>query len=180
MLVVLAILFGASFTVATAWSLGAILLRKLSLTLYRAEERLFAFLLGSASLSALLFVLAALKLVRKGILLPFGILSIGYAFYSGAQRAEGPVFSPVPRLWKLVFAVAFSFFTVLYFFNALAPEVSPDGMAYHLGEVAKYARAHGFVRITTNMYGNLSQGVELLFLYAFLFGKHSAAAFSFA
>lgn len=176
MLVVLAILFGASFTVATAWSLGAILLRKLSLTLYRAEERLFAFLLGSASLSALMFVLAALKLVRKGILLPLGMLLIGYAIYSGGQRAEGPVFSPVPRLWKLVFAVAFSFFTVLYFFNALAPEVSPDGMAYHLGEVAKYARAHGFVRITTNMYGNLSQGVELLFLYAFLFGKHSAAA----
>jgi hypothetical protein len=176
MRVVLAILFGASFTVATAWSLGAILLRKLSLTLYRVEERLFAFLLGSACLSALMFVLAALKLVRRGILLPLGILLIGYAIYSGAHRSKGPVFSPIPRLWKLVFAVGFGFFTVLYFFNALAPEVSPDGMAYHLGEVAKYARAHGFVRITTNMYGNLSQGVELLFLYAFLFGKHSAAA----
>ena len=56
---VLAILFGASLTVATAWSLGAILLRKLSLTLYRAEERLFAFLLGPACLSAIMFVLAS-------------------------------------------------------------------------------------------------------------------------
>ena len=176
MLAVLAILFGASFTVATAWSLGAILLRKLSLTLYRTEERLFSFLLGSAGLSALMFVLAALKLVRKGVLLPLGILLIGYAIYSGAHRAKGPVFSAIPGRWKLVFAIAFGFFTVLYFFNALAPEVSPDGMAYHLGEVAKYARAHGFVRITSNLYGNLSQGVELLFLYAFLFGMHSAAA----
>jgi len=176
MRVVLAILFGASFTVATAWSIGAILLGRLSIRLYRMEERLFAFILGSGCLSGILFALAALKLVRKGILLPLGVLLIGYAFYSGAHRAKGPVFPAVPRLWKFAFAVAFSFFTVLYFFNALAPEVSPDGVAYHLGEVAKYARAHGFVRITTNMYGNLSQGMELLFLNAFLFGKHSAAA----
>ena len=176
MRVVLAILFGAGFTVLTAWSLGAILLRKLSLALYRTEERLFAFMLGSACLSAIMFALAALHLVRRGVLLALGILAIGYAFYSGAHRSKGHAFPAMPKRWTLVFALAFGFFTVLYFFNALAPEVSPDGMAYHLGEVTKYARAHGFVRITTNLYGNLSQGLELLFLHAFLFGKHSAAA----
>jgi hypothetical protein len=37
MRVVLSILFGASLTVATAWALGAIVLRKLALTLYRVE-----------------------------------------------------------------------------------------------------------------------------------------------
>jgi hypothetical protein len=173
---VLAILFGASLTIATAWSIGAIVLRKLSLTLYRIEERLFAFMVGSACLSAIMFALAALKLIHRGVLLALAILAIGYAIYSGAYRSKGPVFPPVPLRWKLVFGVAFSFFTVLYFFNALAPEISPDGMAYHLGEVAKYSRAHGFVRITTNMYGNLSQGMELLFFHAFTFGKHSAAA----
>lgn len=173
---VLAILFGASLTVATAWCIGTIVLRKLSLALYRVEERLFAFLLGSACLSAIMFALAALKLVHKGVLLGLAILAIGYAVYSGAHRPIVPEFPALPRRWKWVFAAAFSFFTVLYFFNALAPEVSPDGMAYHLGEVAKYTRAHGFVKITTNLYGNLSQGIELLFLHAFLFGKHSAAA----
>ena len=61
MRVVLAILFGASLTIVTAWSLGAILLRKLSLALYRAEERLLAFLVGSALLSAIMFVLASLR-----------------------------------------------------------------------------------------------------------------------
>src|SRR5207249_1776434 len=40
----------------------------------------------------------------------------------------------------------------------------------------RYMHAHGFVRITTNMYANLSQGVEMLFLFAFAFGRHSAAA----
>jgi hypothetical protein len=176
MRVVLAILFGAGFTLATAWSIGAILLRKLRLALYRMEERLFAFMLGSACLSAVMFALSALHLVRRGVLLALGILAMGYAFYSGAHRSKGHAFPAMPKRWTLVFALAFGFFTVLYFFNALAPEISPDGMAYHLGEVTKYARAHGFVRITTNLYGNLSQGLELLFLHAFLFGKHSAAA----
>ena len=170
------ILFGASLTIATAWALGAILLRKLSIALYRAEERLFSFLLGSACLSAIMFALATLKLARRGVFLALGILVVGYAFYSGAHRSKGNQFPPLPRLWKWVFAAVFTMFTVLYFFNALAPEVSADGMSYHLGEVAKYYRAHGFVRITTNLYGNLSQGIELLFLHAFTYGKHSAAA----
>jgi hypothetical protein len=173
---VLAALFGASLTIATAWALGAIVLRKLSVALYRVEERLFSFLLGSACLSAIVFALATVKLARRGVFAALGILIVGYAFYSGAHRPKGNQFPPLPRLWKWVFAAVFAVFTVLYFFNALAPEVSPDGMAYHLGEVAKYYRAHGFVRITTNLYGNLSQGVELLFLHAFTYGKHSAAA----
>jgi hypothetical protein len=58
----------------------------------------------------------------------------------------------------------------------MAPEVSPDGSSYHLGWVKRYAAAHGFEGSATSMYGLLSQGVELLFLPAFLIGKHSAAA----
>ena len=58
----------------------------------------------------------------------------------------------------------------------MAPEFSPDGTSYHLSFVAKYARAHGFVRIPTNIYAQLSQGIELLFLMAFTFGRHSSSA----
>ena len=72
--------------------------------------------------------------------------------------------------------VVFGAFTFLYFFNALAPESSPDGMSYHLGVVAKYQRTHGFPRITTDIYASLSEGIELLFLWAFEYGRHSAAA----
>ena len=74
-------------------------------------------------------------------------------------------------------------FTVLAFFHAWAPESSPDGSSYHLGVVAAYVRAHGFERITTNMYASLSGGVEMLFVPAFMIGRHSAAAlvhFAFA
>jgi len=194
MRIVLAILFGSALTAATAWALGAILIRKLSLVFYRAEEWLFSFLVGSACLSAIVFALASVKLARKGVFLALGALSIGYALYTKVLQnvgrtpssARDPLvapshsnaskFPPLPKVWKWLFALIFSGFTVLYFFNALAPEMSPDGMAYHLGEVAKYNRARGLVRIATNMYSNLSQGIELLFLHAFSFGKHSAAA----
>ena len=65
---------------------------------------------------------------------------------------------------------------MLYLANAMAPEVSPDGAGYHLGLVARYLREHGFVRITDNLYAAMPAGVEMLFLFAFAFGRHSAAA----
>jgi len=175
-LTVLAILFGWLFTVATAWALGTLLLRRLSLVFYRWEEPLFAFLIGAALLSAIVFVLCAAHLAWKALFLVIGLVIICYALRSGAHRPRGDSFPPLPQRWRWVFLVIFSAFTVLYFINALEPESSPDGMAYHLGVVAKYQRTHGFPRITTDMYASLSEGIELLFLWAFEFGRHSAAA----
>jgi dolichyl-phosphate-mannose-protein mannosyltransferase len=176
MIRVIPVLFGALFAIATAWSLGMLLFHKLSLALQAWEERLLAFVAGSACLSGILFVLSATRLVRRGILLVLGLAIIGYAVYSGALRLSGKPFPPLPRLWRWVFAAAFVAFTYIGFFNALAPEHSSDGMSYHLGEVLKYQRAHGFPRITTDIYSNLSQGIELLYLFAFDFGRHSAAS----
>ncbi len=70
----------------------------------------------------------------------------------------------------------FGMYVVLYLSNAMAPEASPDGAGYHLGLVARYLREHGFVRITDNLYAAMPAGVEMLFLFAFAFGRHSAAA----
>lgn len=175
-LTVLAILFGWLFTVVTAWALGTLLLRKLSLVFYRGEERLFAFIVGSALLSAIVFVLCAVQLGWKSLFLVLGIAIILYALRSGAHHPRGDSFPPLPRVPRWIFLVVFSAFTVIYFINALEPESSPDGMAYHLGVVAKYQRSHGFPRITTDMYASLSEGIELLFLWAFEYGRHSAAA----
>jgi len=177
----ISILFGAALTIATAWALGAILFRKLAIAFSRLEYHCLAFVAGSACLSAIDFVLAATHLVHKVILLAIAAASIGYAFFSGAHRSSGKQASgkqaeALPRVWKLMFVTVFGAFTVLYFFNAMAPEMSPDGATYHLGEVAMYHRAHGFVRITNNICSNFPQGLELLFLHAFEYGKHSAAA----
>jgi Dolichyl-phosphate-mannose-protein mannosyltransferase len=169
-------LLGALFTVVTAWSLGMLLLRRLAVVLHKWEERLLAFVAGSVCLSAVMFVLSATRLVHRGVLVALALAIIGYAAYSGAFRSAAKPFPPLPRSWGWVFWIGFAVFTVLGFFTALAPEHSTDGMAYHLGVLLHYQRAHGFPRITTDIYANLSEGIELLYLFAFDFGRHSAAS----
>lgn len=173
---VIPVLFGALITVVTAWSLGMLLLRKLSLSFYKWEERLLAFIAGSACLSAIMFILSAVRVVHRGVLGVLAAAIIGYAAYSGALRSDAKPSPPLPRLWRWIFGVGFAVFTYLGFINALAPEHSSDGMAYHLAEVVKYQHAHGFLRITTDMYSNLSQGVELIYLFTLDFGRFSSAS----
>src|SRR3984957_2566961 len=169
MIHVIPILFGALFPAATAWSLGVLLFRRLSLVLHQWEGRLLAFVVGSACLSGIMFALSATFLVRRGILLVVGLGIIGYAIYSGAFRSSGKLFAPLPKVWSWMFALPFAAFTYLGFFSALAPEHSTDGMAYHLGEVLKYRQAHGFVRITTDIYSHPSPGHARCFFFSSFF-----------
>src|SRR5581483_602795 len=138
------------------------------------ENWLFSFLLGGVLVSSLTFLLCTLNLARKGVFLVAGLLILTAAFrYARILPARVDKWD---RFWVGVLILGGSAYFVLYFFNALAPEISPDGSTYQLGLVARYLREHGFHRITTNMYANLSQGLEMLFLFAFAFGRHSAAA----
>src|SRR5207253_951783 len=98
-----------------------------------------------------------------------------FAVRFGVHQPASDRLPPIPRVWRWIFAAIYATFTVLYFFNAMAPEMSPDGTAYHLPIPAAYYHAHGFVRITTTIYANISQGIELLFLFAYAFGRYSAA-----
>jgi hypothetical protein len=156
--------------------LGRLLFRVLKLRFYRAEETLLAFLAGSACLSGIVFALTAAQLAYKGVFLAVGAVAIAAAAWKGLPRESAESFPPLPRFWKLAFGLLFAVFAVVYFTNAMTPERSPDGSTYHLGLVARYYREHGFRRLTTNMYSSLSQGVEMLYLYAFAFGRHSASA----
>ena len=182
------ILFGAAFTVAVSSALGQLLLRRLGVRFWRQEEALFAFLVGAPCLSVLVFLLASVGLVRKGVFLAVGLIVLAACKISfqlvppqagyppGAPAPRGESLPPLLRFWRNLFWAVFGVFTLIYFVNALAPEISADGNTYHLGLVSRYLREHGFRRLTTNMYGNLSQGVEMLFLFAYAFGRHSAAA----
>src|SRR4051812_28570347 len=167
---VLYILFGAGLTVGASTSAGRILMDALKLRLRPAETWLFSFLLGSAVWSTFLFALAAAGLVYKGI-----ILAAGLALCFVAARRSWPKLQRPPR-WFWIAAPGVILYFVLYLANALAPELSPDGTGYHLGLVSRYYRMHGFEGHYENMYAHLSQGVEMLFLSAWAFGRNSAAA----
>jgi hypothetical protein len=170
------ILFGALLTSATSLALGLILFRTLQLRLKRGEERPLAFVTGSALVSAIVFALCCVHLAYKGVFLLLGVAAVGWAVRIGAFRAAEESFPPIPRKWRRALGVVFGGFTILYFFNAMAPEMSPDGTAYHLPIPAAYYHAHGFLPITWNFYGSMPEGMEMLFLVAYAFGKQSAAA----
>ncbi|MBI3207417.1 MAG: glycosyltransferase family 39 protein [Candidatus Solibacter usitatus] len=171
------ILFGVVFTAFTCYTLGALLFQKLRLTFHREEERPLSLLCGAAMLHGIVFVIMTAQVARKGVFLAVGCVILCYGWRRGVFRT--PLSAPLPplsRFWRVSLAVVFAAYGFLYWINAMAPEMSPDGSSYHLGLVARYLREHGFPRITTTMYANLTQGIEMLYAFAFVFGRHSAAS----
>jgi hypothetical protein len=159
----LSILFGALFTVAAATAVGASLLRG------ECKDLALRFVTGAAVLSVAVFSICAAQLAYP---LVFALIGAA-ALYPWRKSLVGQVPGlPHQRLLLL----AFSLYSILYFFNSMAPEASYDGSRYHLALAGRYLREHGFHRIANNMYASLSQGVEMLYLWAFAFGQHSAAA----
>jgi len=177
---VIHILFGAGFTVAICLASGWLLLRRLGVGFRGGEAALFAFPAGAACVSTAVFFLCVVHQARRGVFLWAGLAVIAWAVWVRlSERRPDPQPDLVKRLptpWKILFCLAFTAFFFLYFFNALAPEVSPDGSGYHLENVARYWRLHGFAWDHRTLYSALSQGMEMLFLVAFTFGRHSAAA----
>jgi hypothetical protein len=172
---VLAIFLGALCSGGTSYCFGTFLFRRLNLKLDRTEQLALAFVTGSACFSEVIFLLCSVGLARKEVFVALGVLA-GAAVVCARGNGTRIRFARPPIRWIWVFGVLFAAFGVVYVVNALAPEISPDGSAYHLPFVARYLRAHGFERINQNLYANLTQGIELLFLPAFSLGGHSAAA----
>jgi hypothetical protein len=170
------ILFGAGFTVAVSLALGALLLRRLRITLFGQEGLLLAFPCGAACLSLATFAVCLAGQARASIFLGLGVLAIALAVWDRRRQPRAKSLPPVPRAWAAFALTLCAPFFVVYFFTALAPEVSPDGSGYHLGNVVRFWRAHGFSWEYHSIYSYLAQGMEMLFLVAFSFGRHSAAA----
>jgi len=173
----LAIFFATGFTYVVSLLAGKLVLKLLRVKLSRLEEHFLGFVLGAACLSTIVFALTAAGLAHRGIFLAAGLVIIVLALWRGAHRFSGdPNVTPLPKYWKIVFGVLYTAFGVLYLGNAMLPEASPDGVAYHVAYPASYLAAHHFPRITTSLYAAYPEGVEMLFLFAFAFGKHTAAA----
>lgn len=169
-------LLGASLTIAACYALGAVFIDILRAPLRGAERFPLAFVLGASCLHLILFLFLALHIAYPTVVVLIPTACIALAVWKRAWRLRG---EPMPSLGTplaTVWGVVFAMFTVVYFINAWAPEFSSDGSSYHLGFIARYMRAHGFVAITTNLYASLGEGIELLFLPAFVVGRHSAGA----
>ena len=173
---VLQILFGAAFTIAICTALGGLLLRRLPLPLYREEAALFAFIAGSACTQIVIFTLCAFHQARPVVLAVFGVGTIAAAVLWARPAAKRKPLSRPAAPWLVLFFSIYAAFFTAYFFNALAPEVSPDGSGYHLGNVYRMWQQHGFAWGYHSIYSHMPQGMEMLFLPAYTFGGPSAAA----
>ncbi len=174
----IAALAGAAFTVAACYGLGAIVVARLGARLRRDEKFPLVFILGAALLHLAIFAIMTVHIAYKPVLIALLAACIAAAVVTGDWRlpAEMPGQTPLPRAIRYLFGAIAGAFTVLYLFNAWAPEISPDGSSYHLRLVALYLRAHGFKPILTEVYSTLSGGVDILFVPAFAIGRHSASA----
>src|SRR5580658_4224431 len=169
-------LLGAAATVAGCYAAGALLVDWAKAPLKRIERFPLSFVLGASILHLIIFGVLALKIAYRPLVVGVMAVPIAWAVWKGSWKLQGDAVEPLSRALKTFYGTIFTAFTVIYFFHAWAPESSPDGSSYHLGLVARYLRVHGFEKVITNMYASLSAGVEMLFVPAFVIGKHSAAA----
>ena len=128
-------------------------------------------LVGAALFSTVILAVGLAGGASRPALFAVGVLALASPWFAPALvtfRAR------VSSHWAVsAVMVAFGF---VYLMHAWAPEISPDGMAYHVALPAHYLREGRIGFIPTNIYAQLSQAMEMLYLHAFAFGKHSAAA----
>ncbi len=160
---VLAILFGAAFTICVCVALGRAFI--VDAPLSPSEALVLRFLGGAAILSFVQFWIVLFGLAYWQTFAVVGAIAIGSSTRITFTRC---------RSWLRV--SPFVLFGAYYFVQALKPEASPDGSTYHLGWVAQTFREHGFQANPENFYWAFPKGLEMLYLFAFAFGKHSAAA----
>ncbi len=161
------ILFGAAFCIATAYALGVVLVR-------RSVPRVITFAIGAAALSLLVFLLLCVGAANRWSFAALGAAAVAGSVALRRTPAVEAVKEPADRITRALAAIIIVAFGVFYAVNALAPETSPDGMTYHLGLVSEYARLGRFPN-RVGFFEVIPQGIEMLFLFAFAFGRHSAA-----
>lgn len=174
----LTIILGALVTCVGCWSLGSLIIRDQPHGLSALERLIFRFLAGSSLLSVIVFFLCTIGQARKGAFLAVVLCAAAAAIF--VRRLGMPVqtrtATRLSRDQASVALLVFIGFSLIYVVNAVAPEHSPDGVTYHLGNVSRWWRLHGFDRYTGSIYSDWSQGFELLFLVAFSIGRHSSCS----
>src|SRR5262245_40400469 len=107
------ILFGAGLTITASTAAGRLLLSRAKLPLDRAEHLVFSFLIGSAMLSLIVFLLCTAGLARKGVFLAVGLALLVAGYRSRPLVAPSP--ARLPPIWKLLLLAIGGAYFVLYF-----------------------------------------------------------------
>ncbi|MCW5979949.1 MAG: glycosyltransferase family 39 protein [Bryobacteraceae bacterium] len=164
---VLGILAGGFLPVASAYALGRFLLRRFEL------PGSVALAVGAAVLSHAVFLLMLARAATLPAFLALGVAALALGFLGRKPRRPSASL-PADRGARLLLLVVLPVYGALYAVHALAPETQPDGYSYHLALPAEWLRLRGFAgRI--GFYEILPQGLEMLFVFAFAIGRHSAA-----
>jgi uncharacterized membrane protein YhaH (DUF805 family) len=157
-------ILGAVVTISIAYALGLLVTRRLEI------PPLMRFAIGAAVESALVFLLL---LAHLGHYLPVLGIFIPALFLKPKRFSEPPV-EPLSRITRFVLFPLFAAFAVYYLVHAMAPEIQPDAISYHLGLTAEYLRLGTFPN-RISFYQILPQGLEMLFAVAYAIGGDSAA-----
>ena len=176
----LGVLAGGALTILVSCLLGRTFLaalRPLRGKLSAAEGWIISFAVGSALLSAVMFALCSAGWVSDASVLLLGAATVAFWLRWGRWTWPPPTFAHrrCGRTNQLLILIPLALYGGLYLVHTLAPETRTDAMGYHLGLVQRYYRANGFVPITTNIYAQISQGAEMLYLLAYAIGRESAA-----
>lgn len=155
MMAVIYILLAAALVGLLSLVLGNTLLRVLRVALPRREAMFLSFVTGAGLLAAIVSAMASAGLARKGAFYILSAILLGAGLWRRSflwpQRGERS---------SRVFLALYALFAFAPLSIAIAPEASLDGSSHYLADGAR--RSPG--------------GVETLFLFAFVIGKHSAAA----
>ena len=176
----LSVVAGGVLTVLVACLLGRTALaplRHLRGKLTVVEGWILSFAVGSALLSTLVFALCSAGWIADSSV--YLLATITCASWLRWGRWKWPAatvsHSRFTRPYLLLLSLPCTVYGVLYLVHTLAPETRTDAMGYHLGLVQRYYRENGFVPLTTNIYAQISQGAEMLYLFAYAIGRESAA-----
>jgi len=169
-MILISILFGAFFVLAVAWALGSVCLYRL------AVPRTITLAVGAAAESELVFAMLLAGAANRITFALLGVASVALVWLlrTRAPRLQDTVKAPADRVTFWLAAAALASYGALYLVNAMAPEVEPDAAGYHLGLVSEYVRLGRFPT-RVGFYEMMPQGLEMLFVPAFAFGRHSAA-----
>jgi len=138
------------------------------------EHDLLAAVTGASVLSGIVLGLSLLHAAVPAVFVALGVSLLISGWKFGA-RPEGTAGAGVELRQGIALGALVLPFVLLYLSVALSPEHSPDGQTYHLGLVYRFFREHGMSPLR-NMYAVIPLGMEMLFLFAFSFGRHAAAA----